>query len=280
MQKVAILLTSYNRREAALSCLRNLYSQADAMKGEEKYDFSVYLVDDGSTDGTSDDVSEIFPGVKIIRTDGGLYWNQGMRLAWEEASKDEPDFYFWGHVGTTLHEGALSTLMETSEYLRHKAIVVGTCSSMNGALTYGGRQRKGRLIPPDDTIPIPCHTFDRNIVLVPRSVYTELGGLEAKYRHNYGDYDYGVRAFKSGIYRVIAPGVLGICERRTGIPAWRDSSYHLDERMGFLLSPKGRPPKEQFRYDCRNRGFFYALWHQISISASVLFPVMKKRRRG
>jgi GT2 family glycosyltransferase len=72
MQKVAILLTSYNRREAALSCLRNLYSQADAMKGEEKYDFSVYLVDDGSTDGTSDDVAEIFPGVKIIRTDGGL----------------------------------------------------------------------------------------------------------------------------------------------------------------------------------------------------------------
>lgn len=258
-----------------MACLHNLYRQAEGMKAEEKYSFKTYLTDDGSTDGTSDDVANSFPSVKIIKGDGNLFWNQGMRLAWSEAAKDDPDFYLWLNDDTILHEGALSSLMENSEYLGHKAIVVGTCSTLGGELTYGGRTKTHKIITPDDTIPVPCYTFNGNIVLVPKSVYMVLGSLDPRYHHSFGDYDYGVRAVKAGIVRVVAPGILGTCSRNPGIPKWSDRAYSLKERFMFLLGPKGRPPKEQFLYDYRSRGVFYAIGHIAALLLKVLFPLRK-----
>ena len=135
MQKVAILLTVHNRREKTLACLRNCYQQIDSMKGDDLWSFSVYLVDDGSTDGTSEAVSEEFPQAVIIRGDGNLFWNHGMITAWEAAAADGQDFYLWLNDDTMMKEGALACLMETSSFLRHKAIVVGTAENADKDLS-------------------------------------------------------------------------------------------------------------------------------------------------
>ena len=275
MLGVAVLLTVFNRREKTLACLDNCYRQIDGMKAAGEYDFTVYLVDDGSTDGTSEAVREKFPQTILIRGNGGLYWNRGMRLAWEKAAEKDYDFYLWLNDDTLMKEGALGILMETSGFLKHKAIIAGTCVNQAGDLSYGGRTRSNRLINPDPAIPEPCHMFNGNLVLVPKAVYEVLGSLEPKYQHTFGDYDYGVRAVKAGIPRVVAPGVLAECDRNPGIPEWRDSSLCLKDRFRFLTSPKGRPPREQFLFDSRLNGVFYAIGHGLSLMFKVLFP---KRR--
>ena len=78
MQKVAVLLTVHNSLEQTLDCLRNCYQQIDSMKGDGMYSFTVYLVNDGCTDGTAEAVEENFPQTRIIRGSGTLYWNLGM----------------------------------------------------------------------------------------------------------------------------------------------------------------------------------------------------------
>ena len=270
--KVAILLTVFNRREKTLKCLDICYRQIDAMKSEGIYDFHIYMVDDGSSDGTSDAVREIFPQTSIIRGNGGLYWNQGMRLAWDTAVLQSPDFYIWINDDTFLEQNALGTLMETSNFLKHKAIVVGTAEDSEGRLSYGGRTRYGKLVTPDPTIPVPCWTFNGNLVLIPAYVYRILGNLDEHYQHSFGDFDYGARAAAANIVRVVAPGVLCKCSRDTGVPKWRDRNYPLRNRIASLHSPKGRPPKEQFRYDVRSRGFIFALIHGLSVAIKVFFP--------
>lgn len=272
MSEVAILLTVHNRREKTLSCLDNCFLQIDAMKGEGKYNFSVFMVDDGSTDGTSEAVREKYPQVSILKGDGSLFWNQGMRLAWSEAAKSNPDFYLWLNDDTMMKEGALYSLMETSEFLRHRSIVVGTCEDSNGNLSYGGRNKRGLLITPDPDIPIPCYTFNGNLVLVPRHAYGILGNLEQRYHHTFGDYDYGVRAVRKEVSRVVCPGVLAECGRNPGVPRWRDSSYTLRERFRYLNSPKGRPFREQFLFDLRDKGFLWAVGHRLSIYFKTIFP--------
>lgn len=272
MEKVAILLTVFNRREKTVACLKNCYQQIDAMKGIEAYSFSVYLVDDGSTDGTSEAVKELFPQTHVIRSDGNLFWNHGMRLAWSEAAKDNPDFYLWLNDDTLMKEGALSCMMETSLFLRDRAIIVGTAEDAEGKISYGGRRLSGKIVTPDLVLPVPCDTFNGNMVLVPYYAYKVLGNLEERYSHGFGDYDYGVRAAKAGIVRVVAPGILCECDRNPGVPKWRDSSYSLKERIQFLHSPKGRPPREQFLYDCRSKGAVFAVAHGLSIALKVFFP--------
>ena len=160
------MLTVFNRREKTLACLDNCYRQIDGMKAAGEYDFTVYLVDDGSTDGTSEAVRGKYPQTVLIRGNGGLYWNRGMRLAWEKAAEKDYDFYLWLNDDTLMKEGALGILMETSVFLKHKAIIAGTCVNQAGELSYGGRTRSNRLINPDPAIPEPCHMFNGNLVLV------------------------------------------------------------------------------------------------------------------
>ena len=84
-KSIAILLTVHNRRDKTLKCLECLYRQLPL----EEFTADIYLTDDGCTDGTSEAVQEAFPNVHILSGDGNLYWNQGMRLAWDAAAKEK-----------------------------------------------------------------------------------------------------------------------------------------------------------------------------------------------
>lgn len=273
MSRIALLLTVFNRREKTLRCLETCFLQIDELRSGGKYEFDVYMVDDGCTDGTSDAVKEAFPQVNIIRRPGGgLYWNRGMRLAWEQAAKEDYDFYLWINDDTFLLDGALATLLDNSEFLRHRAIIAGTSRDSRGNLSYGGRTKNNKLIEPDPAIPVICYMFNGNLVLVPKYAYTHLGNLSPAYHHTFGDYDYGVRARKNGIPCVVAPGILAVCDRDHTLAPWRSSKYTLRQRRAYRNSPKGRPAKEQFIFDTRLKGPFYAIGHGLSIIFKMLFP--------
>ena len=274
--EVAVLMSVFNRREKTLACLSACFAQFEVMKPDRKYSFSVYMTEDGCTDGTSDAVSEFFPSVHIIHGDGTLYWNRGMCAAWNEAAKSDPDFYIWLNDDTIIRDGALSVLLETSAALGHRAIVAGTAAGSDGSLTYGGRTSGGKIIVPDRTIPVGCDIFNGNLVLVPRHVFKKLGTMDQVFSHSFGDYDYGVRAAKAGIISAVAPGVLAECDRNPGVPKWRDASYPLKERFKALTGPKGRPLREQFVYDTRLSNAVVATIHYVSLLVKVLFPKKNK----
>ena len=273
--RVAILMSVFNRREKTLACLSACFAQVESLRPCGNYEFSVWLTEDGCTDGTSEAVASAYPSVNIIHGDGNLYWNRGMCAAWEQAAVSDPDFYIWINDDTVPVQGAFSVLFDTSSALGDKAIVAATAVGSDGSLSYGGRNRKGRIIRPDDTIPVWCAFFNGNLVLVPRHVYRKIGALDSFYFHVFGDFDYGVRAAKAGITSVVAPGILAKCDRNAGIPAWRDASFSLRERYAAITSPKGRPFKEQFVYDLRSEGILKALTHFVTLNLRVLFP---KRR--
>lgn len=273
---IAIMMTVYNSKEKVCSFLDNCYHQIDAMRGLYPYIFDIYVVDDGSIDGTSDIIKNVFPDVHLIKGDGRQYWNQGMRLAWKTASRQDYDFYIWANINTVLRDGAIAAMMENSQYLGNKAIIAGSAVDVKGNLTSGGRTRTNKIVVPESVIPVPCFTINGNFVLVPRSVYKELGNFDHRYHHALGDLDYGVRAFKAGIPRVVAPGVLADYNPDMAVPKWRDSAYSLKERYRYFLGPKGHPPKEQFVYDMRSVGFFQAVAHFLTLNIKVIFAHGKK----
>lgn len=274
--RIAIMMTVFNSREKVHAFLENCYRQIDAMKGIFHYEFEIYVVDDGSIDGTAEDIRDSFPQVHLIKGDGNQFWNQGMRQAWETAARQDYDFYIWTNVNTVIRDGALAAIMDNSQHLGNKAIIAGTAIDDEGNLSSGGRTRTNKVVEPESVIPVPCFTFNGNFVLVPRYVHRILGNLDPHYHHALGDMDYGVRACKAGIARVVAPGILATYTPKMIVPQWRDSSYSLKERYKFFFSPKGHPPKEQFLYDMRSAGFFQALAHFITLNIKVIFAQNRK----
>ena len=66
--------------QETLACLRSLGAQQ--VPGVA---LDVFVLDDASSDGTSEAVAEQFPEVTVLHGDGELYWNGGMRRAFAAA---------------------------------------------------------------------------------------------------------------------------------------------------------------------------------------------------
>lgn len=238
-QRIAVLLTCYNRRDKTLICLKSLYETILP----KAFTLNVYLVDDGSTDGTNEAVRFHFPAVKVINGNGNLYWNKGMRLAWETAAKDgDYDYYLWLNDDTLLDYDSITELLECyQEALRKEnlaSIIVGTCrnDSKSETFSYGGRTESGPVIPNGK---LQKSTFiNGNIVLVPKDIYKVIGNLSDLYTHAIGDNDYGLRAIEAGFNCYISRKYIAVCPVNE-LASWCNPNIPVFIRFKLLYSPKG-----------------------------------------
>lgn len=273
MQTIAVLITVFNRKDKTIKCLKQLYNQL--LFSEFKLD--VYLTNDGCTDGTPEAVNKEFPDVNIINGNGNLYWNRGMYIAWEEASKNDYDYYLWLNDDTILLPNALYNLLHYCQIKNNKSIFVASIRANDEErITYGGYCNNKLVIPNGELQ--PCTSFNGNCVLIPRFVYNKLGNLDWKFRHAIGDLEYGYRATKKGIKIYVSDKYLGICDKNQQLPAWTRKEIPLGKRIKNLYSPLGyAEPISFFYYERKNFGLFRAIKHFISIHIRVLFPGLWKQ---
>ena len=269
MEKIAVLITCFNRKKTTIKCLENLCSQSI----NNSYDLNIFLVDDGSTDGTSQVVSERFPNIKLIKGDGALYWNRGMHLAWSTAGYNGYDYYLWLNDDVELVKDALSKLLKIYKeaYVKKPFILIGTtCDPISGEVTYGGRKRsrvpfkkfRFDLINPGTQL-LPADTMDGNIVLVPEGILNKLTGLDPRFTHAMGDTDFGLRATKAGYSIQVAPLFYGTCRQNLASKAYTDRYLSKRVRLNNLLSPKGVPIRDWALFCRRHTGplwGMYFLW--------------------
>lgn len=281
--RVAALLTCHNRRAATLEGLGALF--ASSGRGTD-FDLEVWLVDDGSTDGTADAVGAAFPEVHLVPGDGQRFWAGGMRLAFEHAARHLPDFLLFLNDDARLRPDAVQRLLRTHAARRalgEDAIVVGPTRDERGQLSYGGLRRarsalalRYELLPPAD-VAQPCDTFHGNIVLVPRPVYAALGNLSPEFVHGQADFDYGLRARAAGFGVWTAAGFLGECVWNPLQGTWRDPSLGLRERWRRVMSPKGLPPREWWVYTRRHGGPLWPLQFALPYVKLVLTSLTPRR---
>ncbi len=270
MYSIAVLLTCYNRREKTLSCLDAFYNAIQP----EDVTFELFLVDDGSTDETAESVHEHFPDVNIIKGSGDLYWNKGMRLAWEKAAKvKEYDFFLWINDDTIINHNALNILLETSKKFDNKCNIIGTTSSITNSqtITYGGWDKNTGLIT-NGSKSVNCDFFNGNLVLIPKCVYEIVGMNDPVFRHALGDFDYGLRSKEKNIQSVIAPGILGKCDLHESLPTWCNPQKPFILRWKAFRTPLGQNPEEFFVFEKRHNGIFKAYFHYFTNHLRVVFP--------
>jgi GT2 family glycosyltransferase len=231
----------------------------------------IFLVDDASSDGTKQAVSTQFPDVTIIDGNGSLYWNGGMRLAFQHALSIGFDAYLWLNDDTDLSADALDVLLQTEQELRAKgiiSIVTGSiCDPATRKLTYGGISRVRHAIhfshspvQPSDTAPILCQSMNGNCTLVPAEIAERLGNLEPGFQHHFGDIDYGYRATEAGFAVHVAPGFIGTCPTNPLEGTWRDRKAPITKRWKDLMSPKGYRAGEWWLFTRRHYTYLWPIY--------------------
>lgn len=273
MYKIAVLLTCFNRAQKTLSCLKNLNVSIP-----ENAILDVFLVDDGSTDGTGNLVREKFPSVTVIQGTGNLYWNRGMHLAWKTASEQKSyDYYLLLNDDTFLYPNAIEELLACAIEAKNKVVVCAAfCGEESKVFTYGGRDKAGAPVIPNGEVQV-CYSINGNCLLVSKIVFEVVGNLDPIFPHAIGDHDYGQRALAKGFKLVTTRRFLGTCEGNNRLPEWCYADVPFRDRVKALYSPLGNShPRYYFIYMKRHFGLLMAIKHFFSMHLRLLIPNLWK----
>ena len=281
LMKAAVILTAFNRREKTLACLERLFAIP-----AENVEFTVYLTDDGSTDGTSEAVAERFPQVVISHGDGSLYWAGGTDLSWRRAVADGGfDGYLWLNDDTVVKDNMWPEILAADKYSHEKygmgGIYVGSTLDNEGKRrTYGGSRclhewRSGYApVIPDGTY-LECDIANGNVTFICSNVVDKLGCMYPGYIHG-GDYDYTYWAHTEGFPLIVMKDYVGFCDNDHKSLREILVSLPLRKRIEYLYSPNGMQLPTAILFQKRFYPYFVPVTY-ISYWIKALFPWILKK---
>ncbi|MFP3345185.1 glycosyltransferase, partial [Halomonas sp. SIMBA_159] len=83
------IIPVHNRKNITLKCLETLKQCGDLDR------YYTIVVDDGSTDGTSEAITNLYPEVTILTGDGNLWWTGAIRKGMEYAYERGAEYFIW-----------------------------------------------------------------------------------------------------------------------------------------------------------------------------------------
>ncbi len=222
--KIGVVAPVHNRREITLLCLRSL-SKVNSVGLEI---FTV-IVDDGSTDGTSEAIRENFPEVEIVEGDGNLWFTEGTNAGVRAALKRDPDYILMINDDQIFDGDAIKFMVETAE--KYPRSVIGSLlllwdqphklfqvSPEWNTLTGGWRHWYQQTIWTIPEKPWQVDIIVGNCVLIPAAAIKEQGLMDSKRYPNFGDAEYTPRLRKKGWQLLIEPRARVFCQPNT-LPA-------------------------------------------------------------
>ena len=286
MEDIAVLLTCHNRKEKTIIALNALKKAIESFSKTLKA--TIYLTDDGSTDGTGDAVKKHFPEAIVLQGNGNLFWAGGMINSWKEALKGKHDGYLLLNDDTFLLDTVFDDLYKTHQYalttFGAAGVYIGsTKDPKSEKLSYGGGLLLNKflyqfkILTPNGSFQ-ECDLGNANIMYVDASVVEKVGILSEGYEHGIADYDYTLKCKKKKIPVLVAANYCGLCERDN------KGLYHnfhlktLKERIDHLYKPTGIAFKSRLLFMKKffpyRLPFFYIMgWFK------VLFPKIYMKTR-
>lgn len=195
--QVALVVLSWNRWADTRECLESLRRVAYPA-------VAVYVVDNGSTDGSPAHVAREFPEVNLIPLPENRGFGGGMNAGIEAALRDGAEFVQCLNNDLTVDPGFLEPLVETA---REEGLVPYPAVYEYGAPH--ALDSAGHRVDLYTGLTTPVSLGDpglpESFQLMPRDLLQSLGPWDASYFAMYEDTEFGLRMRKAGWEPVCVP---------------------------------------------------------------------------
>ena len=199
---IYIIIPVFNRKDYTRKCLESLRKQSFK-------DFKIVVVDDGSTDGTSDMLAKDFPEVIVLTGDGNLWWTASINLGVKKALAEGASYVLTLNNDTIAPENFLEKMVYWSEI--HPQALLGAMALDSGSKQpiYGGgtinwmtasfHSLLDKLSPDEWKGLHPVDHFPGRGLLIPKEVFEKIGLFNQKtFPHYIADFDFSHQAVMHG----------------------------------------------------------------------------------
>lgn len=243
--RIEIVAPVHNRCAITLQCLRSI-----AGLDSNGLEIHTVIVDDGSTDGTSEAIHEQFPEVEVVKGNGQLWFTEGTNVGVRAAMRHQPKYVLMINDDQVFDSGSLRFMVDTAE--RNQRSVVGSLlllwdrphllfqvSPVWTTWMGGWRHWYKQTVWTVPDKPWKVDLIVGNCVLVPAAAFNEAGLMNSKDYPNYGDAEFTPRLKKNGWELLIDPRARVFCQPNNIPVKVRKSS--LSSKLKMLISDTGHP---------------------------------------
>ena len=131
-----VILPVHNRKATTLKCLAQLDEQGDLNA------YHIVVVDDGSTDGTSEAVLIKYPAVKLLQGSGDLWWTGAVKLGMEYALSTGANYCVWLNDDTFPEPGSIQSLIDYCDQHPQTIAAANVLDPHTNEPSYGGVVRQ------------------------------------------------------------------------------------------------------------------------------------------
>ena len=263
---IYIITPVFNRKKFTKNYLKALSKQTCK-------DFKVIIVDDGSTDGTSDMIELEFPEVILLKEKGDLWWAEATNIGVRYAIEHGADYVMTLNDDTVPLENYIEQMylgikQEANALLGAFAIDADSKKHVFGGEILNWKTGKYedllQQIPGNDRNGLKeVNIFPGRGLVIPTKVFKDIGFYDSKnFPQTVADLDFTCRAYhygykiycnydaKIGIYKEESGGVALVKNR-----SWKNYYNHLFSMRGggnlkwfIIFTLKNAPKQNMFSY--------------------------------
>ncbi|MGB3242575.1 MAG: glycosyltransferase family 2 protein, partial [Candidatus Omnitrophota bacterium] len=265
---IYIIIAVHNRKDLTRTCLTLLKEQAFR-------DFNVIVVDDGSTDGTSEMIEKEFPETILIKGDGSLWWSGATNKGVREAMRigRDSDYVLLLNDDLIFSKDYLDKLVAVSKRFP-KALIgsVVTPADNKDIIAEGGykkaiwRKGDGWVFNVGKKLSsFPKGHFEEvgaltgRGVLIPFKVFSDIGLYDDKHLKQCGDMELPTRARLAGYRLIVSYDVVVHCKTECTLDINTKVKYKLSDFKDYFFHVRSYANIKYRFWFCRNtsKNIFY-----------------------